>query len=232
MTRLIRSPSYPFIGLPEAVERARTLYAAGRRSAVSADAAAEAWGYSPKSSGGKQTIAALRAFGLVEGEGTVRLTDRAVHILLEDGLESGSTERDRLLRQAALAPPVYMRLWERYGPDLPSDKGLQTHLVLEMGFNENAVVDVIRGYKATLDFAKLRGPEKAPSSSSAPPPALVPQFLAPPPAPLPPSDLTLGFPLLNDNRVELRVLRKIDPAEADQIRTLFEIWLEKIVEGG
>jgi hypothetical protein len=89
------------------------------------------------------------------------------------------------------------------------------------------VVDVIRGYKTTLDFAKLRGPEKAPSS-----PALVPQFLAPPPAPLPPSDLTLGFPLLNDNRVELRVLRKIDPAEADQIRTLFEIWLEKIVDGG
>jgi hypothetical protein len=235
MSRLIRSPSYPFIGLSEAVERARTLYAAARRSTVSADAAAESWGYSAKSSGGKQTIAALRAFGLLEGEGAVRLTDRAVHILLNDGpesgLEPGSTERDRLLRQAALAPPVYTRLWERYGPDLPSDKGLQTHLVLEMGFNENAVVDVIRGYKATLDFAKLRGPEKAPSSSSAPPPALVPQFLAPAPAPLPPSDLTLGFPLLNDNRVELRVLRKIDPAEADQIRVLFEIWLEKIVDG-
>jgi hypothetical protein len=224
MTPLIRSPSYPFIGLSEAVERARTLYAAGRRSTVSANAAAEAWGYSAKSSGGKQTIAALRAFGMLEGEGTVRLTDRAVHILLDEG----SDERDRLLRQAALTPPVYMRLWERYGPDLPSDKGLQTHLVLEMGFNENAVVDVIRGYKATLDFAKLRGPEKAPVS---PAPALVPQFLAPPPAPLPPSDLTLGFPLLNDNRVELRVLRKIDPAEADQIRTLFEIWLEKIVDG-
>jgi len=224
MTRLIRSPSYPFIGLSEAVERARTLYAAGRRSAVSADAAVEAWGYSPKSSGGKQTIAALRAFGLLEGEGAVRLTERGVHILLDED----SDERDRLLRQAALAPPVYLRLWERYGPDLPSDKGLQTHLVLEMGFNENAVVDVIRGYKATLDFAKLRGPEKAPSS---PAPALVPQFLAPPPVPLPPSDLTLGFPLLNDNRVELRVLRKIDPAEADQIRVLFEIWLEKIVDG-
>lgn len=225
MTRLIRSPSYPFIGLPEAVERARSLYAAARRSAVSADAAAESWGYSAKSSGGKQTVAALRAFGLLEGEGAVRLTDRAVHILLNEGSE----ERDRLLRQVALAPPVYTRLWERYGPDLPSDKGLQTHLVLEMGFNENAVVDVIRGYKGTLDFAKLRGPEKAPAS---PAPALVPQFLAPPPAPLPPSDLTLGFPLLNDNRVELRVLRKIDPAEADQIRTLFEIWLEKIVDGG
>jgi hypothetical protein len=219
MSRLVRSPSFPFISLPEAVERARALYAAGRRSEVSADAAAKCWEYSPKSSGGKQTIAALRAFSLVEGEGTVRLTDRAVHILLDDGSE----ERDRLLRLAALSPPVYARLWDRYGPDLPSDQGLQTYLVVDLGFNENAVVDLIRGYKKTLDFAmKVAAP---------PSPTLVPQFLAPPPAPLPPSDLTLGVPLLNDNRVELRVLRKIDPAEADQIRVLFEIWLEKIVDG-
>jgi hypothetical protein len=35
---------------------------------------------------------------------------------------------------------------------------------------------------------------------------------------------------LNDNRVELRVLRKIDPVEAEKLRKLFEIWLETIVE--
>jgi hypothetical protein len=215
MPPLIRSPSFPFISLREAVERARLLYDAVRRSPASVEAAVETWGYSSKSSGGKQTVAALRAFGLLEGEGSVRLTDRAVHILLDDG----SAERDWLLRQAALSPPVYSRLWERYGPDLPSDKGLQTHLVLEMEFNENAVGDVIRGYKETLDFAKLREPA----------PGLPTQ-----PAPLPPSgpslDLSSSQLLLNDNRVEFRVLRKIDPAEADQVRTLFAIWLEKITE--
>jgi hypothetical protein len=212
MSRLIRSPSFPFISLRDGVERARLLYDAVRRSPASVEAAVKTWGYSSKSSGGKQTIAALRAFGLLEGEGSVRLTDRAVHILLNDD----SPERNRLLRQAALSPPVYARLWERYGPDLPSDKGLQTHLVLEMGFNENAVGDVIRGYKETLDFAKMR------------------ESPAPVPAPLPPPDLSLdlslGFPLLNNNRVDFRVLRKIDPAEADQVRTLFAIWLEKITE--
>jgi hypothetical protein len=211
MSRLIRSPSFPFISLREAIERARLLYDAVRRSPASVEAAVETWGYSSKSSGGKQTIAALRAFGLLEGEGSVRLTDRAVHILLNDD----SPERDRLLRQAALSPPVYARLWERYGPDLPSDKGLQTHLILEMGFNENAVADVIRGYKETLDFTKMRKPA-------------APRDLRTQPAPPPPSDLSLGFPLLNDNRVDFRVLRKIDPAEADQVRTLFAIWLEKI----
>lgn len=211
---LIRSPSFPFISLAEAVERARALYAAERRNAASADAVVRHWGYSPKSSGGKQTIGALRAFGLLEGEGAVRVTDRAVHVLLDEG----SAERDRLLRQAALSPPVYHRLWERYGPDLPSDQGLRTHLIVEMGFNENAVDDVIRGYKETLDFARLRETKET---------ALVP---LPPRVPLPPSDLSLRFPLLDDNWGELRVLRKIAPREADQLRTLFEIWLEKIVD--
>jgi hypothetical protein len=207
---MIRSPSFPFISLAEAVARARTLYDAVRRNQVSQDVAARHWGYSPKSSGGKQTIAALRAFGLLEGDGAIRVTDRAVHILLSG--EEG------LLRQAALAPPLYARLWERYRSDLPSDQGLRTHLVAEMGFNENAVADVIRGYRETLDFAKLREPAAARASAESPP------------APLPPSDLTLRFPLLDGNRGELRVLRKIAPEEADQIRTLFEIWLQKIVD--
>jgi hypothetical protein len=214
---LIRSPSFPFIGLAEALERARMLYGAERRNAASADAVVQHWGYSPKSSGGKQTIGALRAFGLLEGEGTVRVTDRAVHVLLDEG----SAERDRLLRQAALSPPVYHRLWERYGPDLPSEQGLRTHLVVEMGFNENAVDEVIRGYKETLDFAGLRKPREPKEAPPAP---------LPPPAPPPASDLSLRFPLLDDNWGELRVLRKIAPREADQLRTLFEIWLEKIVD--
>lgn len=220
---MIRSPSFPFISLAEAVERARALYAAERRQPVSADAVVQHWGYSPKSSGGKQTIGALRAFGLLEGEGRVRITDRAVHIILEAG-EERSAERGQLLRQAALSPPVYHRLWERYGPDLPSDQGLRTHLIVEMGFNENAVDEVIRGYKETLDFSHLREPRESQE------PKILPSALLPSPAPLPPSDLTLRFPLLNDNWGELRVLRKIAPREADQIRTLFEIWLEKILE--
>jgi hypothetical protein len=214
---MIRSPSFPFVSLAEAVERAGVLYAAERRNPASADAVVRHWGYSPKSSGGKQTIGALRAFGLLEGEGAVRVTDRAVHILLDEG----SAERERLLRQAALAPPVYHRLWERYGPDLPSDQGLRTHLIVEMGFNENAVDEVIRGYKETLDFAGLRQPREQPKEAP---------LAAPPPAPLPPSDLSFRFPLLDDNWGELRVLRKIAPREADQLRTLFEIWLEKIVD--
>jgi len=65
-SKRVRSPSFPFISLPEAVHRARELYDAERRNLVHPDVAVAHWGYARSSSGGKQTIAALRAYGLVE----------------------------------------------------------------------------------------------------------------------------------------------------------------------
>src|SRR3954452_16984189 len=111
--RKVRSPSFPFISLREALERARAFYEAEQRNAARPETAAAHWGYSPKSSGGKQTIAALRAFGLLEGDTLVKLSGRALRILLDD--REGSEERSRLVQQAALMPPIHARLWERYG---------------------------------------------------------------------------------------------------------------------
>jgi hypothetical protein len=216
----IRSPSFPFIGLREAEARARVLYQAERRNAVRPEVAATHWGYSAKSSGAMQTIGALRAYGLLTGEGMVRLTEPAVRLLLDD---PGSPERSALLRTAALAPPVHARLWERYGADLPSDKSLRSFLVMELGFNEGSVELCLRNYRETLAFAGLvsGGLEEEMTSPS---PAPAPE--RPPSSP----DLTLRFPLLQGNQVELRVLQKISPREAQQLHTLFALWLEKITQ--
>ncbi len=93
--RKVRSPSFPFIGLREALERARGFYEAEQRNAARPETAAAHWGYSPKSSGGKQTTAALRAFRLLEGDTLVKLSGRALRILLDE--REGSEDRDRLL---------------------------------------------------------------------------------------------------------------------------------------
>lgn len=219
----VRSPSFPFLDLREATERARTLYGAERRNGVRPEIAAAHWGYSAKSSGAMQTIAALRSYGLLEGEGTVRLTDRAVRLLLDD---AGAPERAGLLREAALGPPVHARLWERYGADLPSDKSLRSFLVLELGFNEGAVDLCLRNYRETLAFAGLVG-RPVPGAAEPPPPS---PTVHRPESPTAPLDLTLRVPLLHGNQVELKVLRKIPPREAEQLRRLFDLWLEKIVE--
>lgn len=217
----VRSPSFPFISLPGAVHRARELYAAERRNLVSVDVAVAHWGYSPKSSGGKQTIAALKAYGLLEEiRGELRLTDRAQHIVVR---EPGSSERNELLRQAALSPPLFSKLWERYGADLPSDKSLRSYLVLDLKVNENSVEDLLRSYKETLEDAGLIPGEGSPS---------IPAREALPtaePTRTTPRELALSFPL-GDNWGEFRILRRIRPQDVAKLQKLFEFWLDQIRE--
>ncbi len=208
----VRSPSFPFISLPEALHRSRELYDEERRNRVHPDIAVAHWGYSSKSSGGKQTIAALRAYGLLEDvSGQLRLTDRAQHILAR---EPGTAGRGDLLRQAALSAPVFSRLWERYGADLPSDKSLRSYLVLELKFNESSVGELLRSYRESLVCAGLLPDGKE---------ASLPEPVTPDVAM--PRELTFSFPL-----GEFRAARRIKPDEETTLRALFEIWVQQIRE--
>lgn len=222
--RKVRSPSFPFIGLREALDRARAFYEAEQRNAARPETAAAHWGYSPKSSGGKQTIAALRAFGLLEGDSLVKLSGRALRILLDE--REGSEERARLVQQAALMPPLHARLWERYGAELPSPQTLRLSLILDEGFNENSVDDFLTEYRETLEYARLisgpaREDREAPAAPPPPPPARIAEEAAIDP---------VVFPLLGGNAVEFRIRRKISAEEAEDLRLVFELWLRKIVE--
>jgi hypothetical protein len=145
-----RSPSFPYIPLQEAIERSQQIYDAVRAHPARSEAVASHWGYSAKSSGARQTVAALRQFGFVEGEGAVKLTQRALKILFSE-----EPERSALVKEAALAPQSHVLLWRRYGPNLPNEKNLRMYLVLEEGFNENSVADFLKEYRATISYAKL-----------------------------------------------------------------------------
>jgi hypothetical protein len=211
----IRSPSFPFISLMEAVARARGLYDAERWHSVRPEVAVSHWGYSPTSSGGRQTLAALRAYGLLQDdEGMVRLSDRALRLLRDPG---DTPERAELLRQAALAPPLHSRLWERYGADLPSNKSLWSWLVLELRFNEGSVEDFLRSYKETMAFAGLVQDRREAELAAGPAPERM-------------NELSLSFPLANGNQLELRIRRKIRPEEEAKVNQLFQMWLEQIVD--
>jgi hypothetical protein len=199
MPEKIRSPSFPFISLPEAIRRARLLYEAERRNPVSAEVAVAHWGYRPASSGGRQTIAALKAFDLMEDvSGGLRLTDVGQHLVLR---EPGSPEHNVLLRQVALSPPLFRKLWDRYGPDLPPFQSLRSYLVLELKLNENAVEDLVRSYRETVAVM----PKESQSA--------------------PHEDLTARFPF-----GELRAVRRIRPGEEEMVKAYFNAWLEQIKE--
>jgi hypothetical protein len=226
-----RSPAYPFVSLREAVKRAEELYAKEELHPAPTTLVVQHWKYSAKSSGGKQTLAALRSFGLLEGTGTVRISDSAYRIV------KNAPDRDQLLRRAALAPPIHTKMWEKYGSKLPSEENLKWALIDE-GFNENSVKDFLREYRDTIEFAKLgssdtlppagKDKRETPAGENLMQPAFDAagkQSLSPGGGPEP-----LTFPLLNGNVVELRVRQRIAPEEVEDLKLMFEIWLRKIVQ--
>lgn len=153
-----RSPSYPGIPLDEALERARVLYSRDRLAAIAVDTVLDHWGYKPKSGAGLVALAALLKFGLLVDEGSgaarrARLSEDARRIILDE--REDSSERDELIRTAALRPTIHRQLWERYNGALPSDANLRHYLLIEKSFTESGVSDFIREFRRTVDFARL-----------------------------------------------------------------------------
>ena len=138
-----RSPNFPFISLDTALQRAQVFYQHERRSSAPQVAAAKHWGYSESSSGFKQTMGALKSYGLLVDEASphgrlVRLSDSALRILLDT--RPDSPDREQFLREAALAPSIASEVFKRWPDDLPSDHTLIHFLVFERGFHEDTAV--------------------------------------------------------------------------------------------
>lgn len=148
-----RSPNYPYIGLQEALERSLQIQQAGGIYPVSFNSVMSVWGYKPGTT--SSVIAALKSFSLIEvtGEGDkrqVKVTEGARKILADHA------DRDSLVKQAALCPPLYRDLWTTFHDGLPpSNKIIRDHLVFDKHFNEKVVDGVIKDFRDTIAFANL-----------------------------------------------------------------------------
>jgi hypothetical protein len=160
-----RSPAYPFISLKTAIDRAKEFHKEETRAAAPVSVAVKHWGYGEKSSGGIQTIAALKSYGLLADTGSgagrkVQLSDLGLRIVMDE--RTVSPDRDILIKRAALMPKIHAKLWKQYGTSLPSEENLRYQLRVEMKFNDNAVGDFIREYRDTISFAKLSDSDTIP----------------------------------------------------------------------
>jgi len=158
-----RGQSYPFIDLQEAVQRARKFYEEEGKAPAAVAAAVRHWGYSDKSSGGRQTVATLLQFGLFKSDGyaeqrRVSLSKLALDILL---LESGSKEQTDALKTAAQTPKIYAQILSHYATTgLPSDGSLKHYLLTELDVSTAGVDLVIRNFRATYRYANLCSSDK------------------------------------------------------------------------
>lgn len=149
---------FPFINLEKAAGRAQELYDADQRGREMATAAAfGVWGYSEKSSGGFQTIAALKMYGLIRtNPGKLALTDAAMRYFRDERDE----ERQKLLREFALKPKLIAALWKDWHVSPPADTIARSHLKTERGLTDQSARSLLAIYKENLSFASLTGADK------------------------------------------------------------------------
>lgn len=151
-----RSPPFPFIPLEKAIERATQFEAHYKKSAGRVSNVLPIWQYTAKSSGGQQTIGALKAYGLLEDEGSgadrkVKLTDLAMRILKDER----PGKRDEAIKEAALKPKALSEHWTLWGNDRPPDAECRSELTLERHYTEDAAARLLRVYDENLKYARL-----------------------------------------------------------------------------
>jgi len=158
-----RSPQYPFIPLERAIKRVQEFYDQEGRHAAPLSVALSSWKYNAKSSGGMQTAAALKGYGLIEygGKGekrTLKLSDAALRIILDK--RPNSSERHLFIQQAALKPKIFSSLWTQWKEDgIPSEANMRHTLIFEYDFIEKTVEDFIKVFKKTFQYAGLSSSE-------------------------------------------------------------------------
>ncbi|MEF3367256.1 hypothetical protein V3H18_11995 [Methylocystis sp. 9N] len=152
---------FPFIPLRKAIDRARDLWAAiGDHSAISSDVV-KIWGYSEKASGGIQTIAALRYYGLIVSvtSGHVRklkFSDRGRNYFLDERPEKHAEAH----KFFALHPKAMMALWEEWKAAPPAEPIARSALKVDFGYSENNARELLAIYLDNIQFAELGNADK------------------------------------------------------------------------
>jgi hypothetical protein len=149
MAGKMRSPNYPALGLTQAVDAAKKLWAKEKRTSVGMETAASALGYSSLSGPARVAIATLRQYGLVEkpDPGHVRLSQRAVDIV-----HGSDADRQKALEQAAGAPRLFRDLWTTHSEG--SDDAIRSYLITKKDFSEEGARKAVRAFRDTVKLAK------------------------------------------------------------------------------
>jgi hypothetical protein len=164
-----RSPTYPYISLDLAIERAAKLFEQVRDTPQPREVMAKVYGKPATSSATIQTFATLTQYGLLEpvihnGQRRLRVTQLTRSITNPNAPEAVVTKGRQ---EAALKPSIFRELWDAYG----STSGLNDSVVLyyltvdrEQAhgsvFTDRAAQEVLRVYRATLAYAGLSDSDK------------------------------------------------------------------------
>lgn len=150
MEKRARSPNYPSISLPEALDKVMQVYQVQHTHRAPREVVVRSMGYAGINGASATAISALHKYGLLEGRGDdIRVSDRAMRFIspLNDD------ERRSAIREAATSPELFQELSEKFPGPLPGDDILHNYLIRN-GFSKSAVSGVISAYRETMTFAE------------------------------------------------------------------------------
>jgi len=154
----VRSPNFPALPLERGRELTKKLLDKYAKSSVAWEVATKALDYSPKSSAGMQTMAALSYYGLIkiDGKGNerrVKVTDLAYKIIMDK--RDLSNDRDAAIKEAAMNPTIFKKIKEAYPEKLPDDSALEYDLTFSYKFNPSSVKEFIGILRKNVEFANM-----------------------------------------------------------------------------
>jgi hypothetical protein len=160
---------FPFIKLESALGRAKELYNAAGEHPVTVPDAFQTWKYSEKSSGGNQTISALKMYGLIDDSG---YNEQRRLFFTPNGLRYFRDERDEILltlkQEFAFAPPLMRNLWNKWGLNPPADNIARSYMKIDLGMAEQNARTALGIYKENLEFAQVKAGDKVPEVNTDP----------------------------------------------------------------
>jgi hypothetical protein len=144
-----RSPSYPAIGLKEAIARVSMVYAKDHLNQVPKAVIAEHMGYKSLSGASLPILSSLNQYGLLEGRGDeTRVSQAALNIIVNE--PGASNDRLRAIRDAAISPELFSELIARF-PGKASDAAIRAYL-LTARFIPAAADTALRAYRETMEL--------------------------------------------------------------------------------
>lgn len=172
-----RSPKYPNISLPDAIERAQQVYLKEHQNPVHPEVVAQHMGYRGLSGASMRSLSALRQYGLLEGRGDEsRVSDDAVTIFAD--AELGSQERAEALQRCLEKPPLFQELKGSF-QGVPSQGNLRAFLE-KRKFTRKAADKASAIFRESVEFVENKktdfGSIAAQSGEAAPHAARQPSF--------------------------------------------------------
>lgn len=149
-----RSPNYPAVSFPEAMQMARAIYAKAQRHKTEKENLARILGYQGLNGKSLRLLGTLNAHGLLAGtKAEMGVTEMGETAIVDP---SGSDSRYEALVECAYKPSIYRELMDKYEWNPPSDEIIRSY-VLKSGYSTAAAESIIRNFRDTVEFIEGEG---------------------------------------------------------------------------